>query len=343
MTQNRFQLQTWIDNLQHLQHQLGKQFTSELHTQQRHLHDAQKHIQKQVHKSLHHDLQQAQKDVRKQLQHLQHDAQQQLEKVQHDVGSAIHRENRRMMRRFDRQMNRATQGIQPKGRPVLSLLGWSLGLLAIGGIGFLAARRIKEEQALRSSLKSDPGLDLKKFSGKWFEVAHLGSHLKNPYGLTVSYTLGADEQIEVVAQWREGDAEGKEMSETKQLQISDSQHPSRLQKQVLGPLKRPYWILEHGPHYEYAVIGSPDRKHLWILSRKPELDPELYDGILGRMEKQRFDITQLVQVPQDAHAPVALNTHLNEMLEKKKAYFKNGAEHQQHLGPHAEKRDRSNN
>ena len=35
-------------------------------------------------------------------------------------------------------------------------------------------------------------------------------------------------------------------------------------------------IVDLGPDYEYAVVGHPSRDYLWILSREPTLDPEVY-------------------------------------------------------------------
>ena len=54
--------------------------------------------------------------------------------------------------------------------------------------------------------------------------------------------------------------------------------------------------------YRYAVVGHPGRDYLWILSREPELDPAVYDGILARLEEQRYDTSRLVKTLQ---APTA--------------------------------------
>lgn len=59
-----------------------------------------------------------------------------------------------------------------------------------------------------------------------------------------------------------------------------------------------YWIIDLGQNYEYAVVGHPDRKYLWVLSRTPEMDEALYSQILIRISKQGYDVSKLIRTPQ---------------------------------------------
>ncbi len=49
--------------------------------------------------------------------------------------------------------------------------------------------------------------------------------------------------------------------------------------------------------YEYAVVSEPDRQYLWILSRKPAMDPALYNSILAQLKKMNFDLGYLIKTP----------------------------------------------
>ncbi len=44
-----------------------------------------------------------------------------------------------------------------------------------------------------------------------------------------------------------------------------------------------YWIIDLGENYEYAVVGHPTRKYLWILFRTPFMDDAIYDRIVKRL------------------------------------------------------------
>ena len=50
--------------------------------------------------------------------------------------------------------------------------------------------------------------------------------------------------------------------------------------------------------YSYAVVGSNDRKYLWILSRQPTLGVNTYNRLLKDAAKQGFDSSRVVRTPQ---------------------------------------------
>jgi apolipoprotein D and lipocalin family protein len=68
---------------------------------------------------------------------------------------------------------------------------------------------------------------------------------------------------------------------------------AKLEVQFFWPFKGNYWIVDLGPDYEYAVVGHPARKYLWILSRTPRMDEATYQAILGRLREQGYDLSRL--------------------------------------------------
>jgi apolipoprotein D and lipocalin family protein len=67
----------------------------------------------------------------------------------------------------------------------------------------------------------------------------------------------------------------------------------------LWPFSGDYWILDLDPDYKYAVVGEGKRKYLWILSRTPEIDPEIYSQILNRISVQGYDTAKLIRTTPD--------------------------------------------
>jgi apolipoprotein D and lipocalin family protein len=45
--------------------------------------------------------------------------------------------------------------------------------------------------------------------------------------------------------------------------------------------------------YSYAVVGTPDREYLWILSRTPVMAPTLYHQLVQEMASKGFDVSRL--------------------------------------------------
>jgi apolipoprotein D and lipocalin family protein len=54
-----------------------------------------------------------------------------------------------------------------------------------------------------------------------------------------------------------------------------------------------YNIIELAPDYSYAVIGTSDRKYLWVLARDPKLNPASLTKLLANAQALGFDVSQV--------------------------------------------------
>jgi apolipoprotein D and lipocalin family protein len=54
-------------------------------------------------------------------------------------------------------------------------------------------------------------------------------------------------------------------------------------------------IIDQGKEYEYSVIGTPDRKRLWIIARSPNVGADVFESIMQHIEKQGFNRENLVK------------------------------------------------
>lgn len=75
----------------------------------------------------------------------------------------------------------------------------------------------------------------------------------------------------------------------------DPEGNSRLKVSFFWPFRGDYWIVEIGKEYEYAVVGAPNRRYLWILARQSVMDDSVYKGILERLMSQGFAVDELVR------------------------------------------------
>lgn len=64
----------------------------------------------------------------------------------------------------------------------------------------------------------------------------------------------------------------------------------------------PYWVLDTDPEYRWALVGTPNHKRLWVLSKAAMMTPELLAEIEAKASAQGFDISKLVRVVQNAQA-----------------------------------------
>ena len=66
----------------------------------------------------------------------------------------------------------------------------------------------------------------------------------------------------------------------------------------IWPFTKKYWILDLAPDYTWALVGTPDHKSLWILSRAVPLAPEVLADIESKAIAQGFDAAKLIKIPQ---------------------------------------------
>ena len=65
--------------------------------------------------------------------------------------------------------------------------------------------------------------------------------------------------------------------------------------------KGDYWVIQVAPDYSVALVGSPDRKYLWLLAREPRLDATVQEHYLAAARLQGFDLSELIQTPHTGH------------------------------------------
>ena len=57
-------------------------------------------------------------------------------------------------------------------------------------------------------------------------------------------------------------------------------------------------IIDLADDYSYTVIGVPNLKYVWIMSRKPELSDETYKSILEKLQNFGFDLSKIKKIVQ---------------------------------------------
>ncbi len=61
-----------------------------------------------------------------------------------------------------------------------------------------------------------------------------------------------------------------------------------------------YWILDLDPEYRTAMVGTPDRRYLWILSRIPQLEDSTYQRLVERARQLGYPVSDLIKARRSA-------------------------------------------
>ena len=164
----------------------------------------------------------------------------------------------------------------------------------------------KKDDKNQNQVQPVASVDLKRYSGKWFEVARYPNKFqKNCVGnTTATYTLKEKGKIEVLNQCLEKDGtvidakgEGKIVDKTTNAKFEVRFAPGYLA--FLPSVWGDYWIVDLDENYQYAAIGDPKREYLWVLSRTPKLNDAAYQNILRRLETMGFNPAKLIKTPQN--------------------------------------------
>jgi apolipoprotein D and lipocalin family protein len=137
-------------------------------------------------------------------------------------------------------------------------------------------------------------VDLGRYVGKWYEIAHLPAWFQRDCAsdTTATYTLRPDGKVTVLNECRKQD--GVVKSAKGVAHIASREGPNtKLKVTFFWPFFGDYWIIDLDSQYRWAVIGEPNRKYFWILSREPHLDPAIYTQIIDRASKQGYDLAPL--------------------------------------------------
>ncbi|KAF1015811.1 MAG: Outer membrane lipoprotein Blc [Stenotrophomonas maltophilia] len=148
-------------------------------------------------------------------------------------------------------------------------------------------------------VRAVPALDIDRYAGQWHEIAHLPvSFQKKCVGeVTATYSLRRDGRISVYNACRT--AAGERIAAEGVARAVEGR-PGQLQVRFVPdwlswvPLVwADYWVIALDPDYQWAVVGEPGRRYLWILSRTAQMDPALFDQLRHCAEAMGYDLAPL--------------------------------------------------
>lgn len=181
---------------------------------------------------------------------------------------------------------------------------WSVTLA--GGATVPTGGEFHEGRRDAEALRVVPDVDYQRYAGTWYEIARLPNRFQRACisDVTATYEPRPDGRIAVTNRCRQSDGDIRQAKGV--ARRIDGQPPSVLEVRFapsflsfLPMVWGDYHIIELGADYDYAVVGTPNRSYLWVLARRPDVDPDLYRRLLGRVREQGFDVSALTTTAHD--------------------------------------------
>lgn len=161
--------------------------------------------------------------------------------------------------------------------------------------------------ALSACASSDVGVrtvesvDINQYLGKWYEIERFpNSFQKKCLATKAEYSPRNSKSIFVKNTCRT--ANGVTVAHAIAF-IADKRTNAKLKVSFVPLLNRlglfagDYWILDLASDYSYALVGSPNRKFLWVLSRTPTLPENVTQALRDVATREGFDVTRLKPTP----------------------------------------------
>ena len=148
-------------------------------------------------------------------------------------------------------------------------------------------------------LDSVPHVDLQRFMGDWYVIAHIPTWPeRNAWNAVESYRLDADGSVTTTFTFREGGPAGKQRRMTPTGFVLDPASNAVWGMQFIWPIKADYRLAYLAEDYGVTVIARQKRDYVWVMARTPQIPQAQYDQIVQRIAAWGYDVARLRRVPQ---------------------------------------------
>ncbi|NLF32698.1 MAG: lipocalin [Planctomycetes bacterium] len=141
------------------------------------------------------------------------------------------------------------------------------------------------------------GFQADRYLGTWYEIARLDHRFERGLSnVTAEYTLLEDGRLRVInrgyderrGRWREIGGVARFMG---------PRDVASLKVTFFWPFRGAYHVIALDREgYDYAMVTSSSRDYLWILARRPHLDPAVLEGLLAKACQWGFRTDDLIFV-----------------------------------------------
>lgn len=151
-------------------------------------------------------------------------------------------------------------------------------------------------------------LEESRLTGSWFEIARLPDKKQK---------LCASDSMRLITRWEKPGTLEWVTSCTQKNHYNDSNTswarpipkrkkqeettgPGRYKVFTIWPFSRKYDVLAIANDNSWMLLGSPNKKSLWVYSKSRTMSPEVYSAVQQVATQQGYDATKLIQQPQNA-------------------------------------------
>ena len=135
-------------------------------------------------------------------------------------------------------------------------------------------------------------VDLEKYSGTWFDITHLPQRFQAGCKCVTAEYIPEKAYVRVINTCVNEETNESRDVKGKAFPVKGSNN-ARLKVQFFWPFKGDYYIIALEEDYSLAMVGAPNRKYLWILSRTRQPDEAKVQKYISQAKDLGFDTDAL--------------------------------------------------
>jgi len=174
--------------------------------------------------------------------------------------------------------------VQFAGRRGVRLGHWMLGLALVVATA---------AQAAPTSPEPRKPIDPNRYLGRWYEIARIPNKLQeNCQGATSDWTKGDNGQYNVIQTCHMGSPGGPaKVWKGSGRMIA----PAKIRIGFFfGAVQKDYWVMDRSEDYSWSIMGMADPRYVWIMSRRPVLNPAQKAALVAHAQALGYDTAHLV-------------------------------------------------
>ena len=154
----------------------------------------------------------------------------------------------------------------------------------------------------RGELPTVASVDLARYAGTWYEIARLPMWFqRHCVDSKAVYAVRPDGRVGVHNECVTDD--GGLATADGVATVVDTKTNARLMvvfdnwfARLFGSSREGnYWILDLDPEYRTVLVGTPDRRYLWMLARAPQIDEATYRKLVHLTRGFGYPVEQLIR------------------------------------------------
>ena len=147
--------------------------------------------------------------------------------------------------------------------------------------------------ALAAAAQPVKAASIGMYSGRWYQIAQIVKTNHHPCpGGTEDFAANARGALTVTMTCHP--PTGGEHHTQAGVAIVPASGNAKFKMSFFGGLiSQEYWLLDHAPDQSWALMATPGGNYLWLLTRRPQLDPATRAAAVASLHALGYDASKL--------------------------------------------------